>query len=158
MEQPLQIDNRIEIWRVVDGYQNYAVSNLGRVINIITGKILKNVKNTKGYFKVILQNKNNRMTVMVHRLVYLTFNKKIGGDECVHHINGDKHDNNINNLISIKKGRHTVMHIKGKKIPKLFPEEFKRKQRLAHLGKRHTDEAKKKVSESLLKYYQTKKS
>lgn len=31
-----------EIWKVIDGYENYQVSNMGRVINITTGRILKN--------------------------------------------------------------------------------------------------------------------
>lgn len=30
-----------EIWKSIEGYENYNVSNLGNIINITTGKILK---------------------------------------------------------------------------------------------------------------------
>ena len=36
-----------EIWKSIEGYENYNVSNLGNIINIITGKILKQHDNGK---------------------------------------------------------------------------------------------------------------
>ena len=38
-----------ECWRSIDGFINYQVSNLGRVRNCNTGRILKNSKHNEGY-------------------------------------------------------------------------------------------------------------
>ena len=34
-----------EIWREIDGYESYMVSNMGNVMNITTGKVLKSHNN-----------------------------------------------------------------------------------------------------------------
>jgi len=47
-----------EEWRSIDGYLNYQVSNIGRVRNITTGRILKPVETTGGYLQVSLMNNN----------------------------------------------------------------------------------------------------
>lgn len=48
-----------EIWKPIDGYENYQVSNMGNVMNIITGKVLKTHNNGRGYLHVILYDKNH---------------------------------------------------------------------------------------------------
>ena len=40
-----QFPQNQEIWRAINGYINYEVSNHGRVRNSVTGKILKNILN-----------------------------------------------------------------------------------------------------------------
>ena len=58
----------------VCGYDNYRVSNLGYVKNVVTGKILKPQNNGKGYLHVSLYNNDHiSRTVMIHRLVALAF-------------------------------------------------------------------------------------
>ena len=39
-----------ECWRSIDGYMNYQVSNVGRVRNVSTGRILKQVFDKDGYY------------------------------------------------------------------------------------------------------------
>ena len=43
-----------EEWRSIDGFINYQISNLGRVRNANTGRILKPGWGTGGYLKVTL--------------------------------------------------------------------------------------------------------
>ena len=88
-----------EIWKDIEGYSNYQVSNLGRVkskerytnvgIKNITKalrkeRILKPQYNTKKYFQVVLYDKNQKpKTFKVHRLVAEAFIPKINGKEQV---------------------------------------------------------------------------
>lgn len=53
--------------------------------------------------------RNNR--VQEHRLVVeQTFDIKLGKDDIVHHINGDKTDNRIENLQIMTRGEHLIVH------------------------------------------------
>lgn len=59
-----------EIWKPIEGYRNYEVSNYGNVRNIITGKTLKGNANGKGYLHVMLYNEEHEgRCIMIHRLV-----------------------------------------------------------------------------------------
>lgn len=63
-----------EIWKPIEEYENYYVSNMGNVMNINTGKVLKGQNNGKGYFHVCLYNKEHKCKlVMIHRLVAKAF-------------------------------------------------------------------------------------
>jgi hypothetical protein len=44
---------QVEEWKVIEGYENYEISNFGRVRNINTNKILKANVNDTGYAHVI---------------------------------------------------------------------------------------------------------
>ena len=85
-----------EIWRQIDGYENYYVSNFGRVKNINTERILKQSKNKDGYCQIYLYNDGKAKTFKVHRLVAFAF---IGDSNLsVDHINHDKTNNEVTNL------------------------------------------------------------
>lgn len=83
----------MEIWKKIDGFENYSVSNKGRVRNDDTLSILKQ-KKIAGYLYIILNNKMLR----VHRLVAQAFipNPKKLPD--VNHKNEIKTDNCVENL------------------------------------------------------------
>ena len=50
----------IEEFRMVQGYMDYQVSNMGRVLNVKTKRILKACVNSHGYSNVVLcQNGKN---------------------------------------------------------------------------------------------------
>ena len=85
------------MWRSIDGFINYQVSNIGRVRNVNTGFILKPAINTRGYQAIILRADNMPSTKMIHRLVAQEF---LENDNCsqVGHINHDKLDNCVYNL------------------------------------------------------------
>lgn len=100
-----------EIWRDVPKYEGlYQVSNLGRIkslerrVPIKNGKftryykecILSKVLGKRGYYVVSLGRRAQNKTV--HRLVALAFIPNPKNKPCINHIDGDKLNNNINNL------------------------------------------------------------
>lgn len=101
-----------EIWKQIEGYENlYEVSNLGRVRSVerpsrnkrnkngvIKGKILKPGSNPVGYVIVSLYRDKKQKFFQVHRLVAKAFIPNVMNKEQVNHIDGNKKNNNINNL------------------------------------------------------------
>lgn len=87
-----------EKWKVIEGFSKYLISNTGRVKNIVELRDLK-FYDSKGYFKIELRDDNNeRKKVFVHRLVALNFIPNPSNKPQVNHIDGDKNNNNIENL------------------------------------------------------------
>ena len=97
MIQQDQIIN--EVWRSVTGYINYQVSNIGRVRNCNTGRILKNcIRNS--YYRVLLSNDGHTKNYDVHQLVANEFTTKPETDSrlVVDHIDRNRLNNQISNL------------------------------------------------------------
>jgi len=86
-----------EEWKQVVGFQNYEVSNFGRVRNRY-GKILNGSINKHGYHTVVLYKNKNQRRVMVHRLVAEAFLGKREVGKEINHINGIKTDNRVENI------------------------------------------------------------
>ncbi len=82
----------------INGYQNYEVRPNGEVININTGKVLKQCKDDGGYLIVNLYRNKKRKTYKVHRLVAEAFIPNPNNLPQVNHIDEDKTNNCINNL------------------------------------------------------------
>ena len=89
-----------EEWRSIDGYINYQVSNIGRVRNSNTGRILTNTLSNRGYYEVRLSCHTNRIHHLVHRLVANEFLEKLDNLTyyVVDHIDRDKTNNKVYNL------------------------------------------------------------
>lgn len=89
------------MWKIIEGYSNYEVNELGQVRNIKTHKILKSYDNKRGYLRVSLSGDDGKQhNVSVHRIVANAF---IENDDSeiktqVNHINEDKYDNRVENL------------------------------------------------------------
>jgi len=84
-----------EIWKKINGYDSYRVSNLGRIKSLIgKEKILKNQKNPGGYLSVRLNGKRH----LVHRLVGFAFIKNPENKPEINHKNKIKTDNCVKNL------------------------------------------------------------
>lgn len=105
-----------ELWKNIPGYERYAVSNLGRVKNNISGKLLNMRKAKNGYMRVNLRKGNvkyEKPTVThVHRLVAEMFLTPITGKNCVNHIDGDKENNCVDNLEWVTSKENTMHAIK----------------------------------------------
>ena len=89
----------MEEFRIITGFSNYEISNLGNVKNKTTGKIMKQSINVFGYYFVSMTNdKNIKQQCRVHRLIGLTFIPNPNNKPIIDHINNDRKNNNINNL------------------------------------------------------------
>lgn len=100
-----------EIWKEVKDYPNYEISNFGRVKALkfysnVHKKyydrelILKEKTNRFGYKFVSLGcgKRGNRKNVMIHRLVAQAFIHNSNNYKEINHIDGNKANNNVNNL------------------------------------------------------------
>lgn len=90
-----------EIWRDIIGTQgNYKISTLGRVMSLVGKcKLLSVRKDKNGYMKINIGRYNKyKLSSLIHRLVAETFIPNPDNKPCIDHINGDKSDNNVNNL------------------------------------------------------------
>ena len=83
-------------WRKIAGKERYSISNKGDIRNDKTGRILKNHIKDNGYCQVMLGRKT--IPLYVHRLVALAFIENPNGYPQVDHIDGNKANNNVNNL------------------------------------------------------------
>lgn len=93
-----------EIWKQVDGFSDYEVSNMGRVRSFKLGKngsilIPRKTSEKKPYPMVYIKNdEGNNKLVKIHRLVALAFVTKPIGCNIVNHIDGNKLNNVADNL------------------------------------------------------------
>lgn len=100
-----------EYWRPIPSFPVYSASNLGRIRNDKTGRIMHVFLTSRGYLGMTLRKDNRQITQSVHRLVAEAF---LGGphpDLEVNHIDGDKTNNCIENLewcTRLENVRHAV--------------------------------------------------
>lgn len=87
----------VEEYKIIDGYEDYMISNYGKVFNIKRGKFLKLSKNKDGYFVVNLYKNGKLKHFRVHRLVAKAFIPNPDNLDTVDHI-GSKTDNRVCNL------------------------------------------------------------
>ena len=98
--QQLQIvtyDNNNEKWSIIDGYDDYFISNLGNIYSLKSSKFLKPRK-SDGYLRVTLCKKGKVKSHFVHKLIASAFILKNGDRNFVNHINSNRSDNRIENL------------------------------------------------------------
>lgn len=85
----------------IPGYGGrYRVSNLGRIQSLLTGRILYTSPNKRGHMRVSLYSggRGTKKTLLVHRLVLLSFRGEPGSGEEALHRNGVPAHNALYNL------------------------------------------------------------
>ena len=100
-----------EEWRLIDGYENYEVSSIGRIKSLSRVKIISDIDRKmpeiilkqstrgKGYLSVQLTSCSHKQkTKSVHRLVAIAFIENVDGLETVNHKDLNKENNSVENL------------------------------------------------------------
>lgn len=104
---------------MIKGFERYSVSDLGRVRNNATDRLLKpRISNhgTNKHAKVTLSVDGRAHQKFVHRLVAAAFIRELTKDDIVNHRNGIQTDNRISNLEICdlsENGRHSFA-LRGK--------------------------------------------
>jgi len=84
--------------KAIVGFDKYLVTESGEVINSRTGRVLKFDINSCGYRRVTLSQDSKVERFFVHRLVALHYLPNPSKSGVVNHKNGNKLDNNMENL------------------------------------------------------------
>lgn len=87
----------MEIWKDIEGYECYQISNYGNVKNKQTQKLLKGDINNCGYKRVTLYIPH-RKRFFIHQLVAYHFVDGYANDLIVNHKDGNKQNNCYTNL------------------------------------------------------------
>lgn len=88
-----------ERWIVLKRFPNYAISSYGRIVNVVTGRLLFGYKPGSFYpRRVNLRHQGETKTLYVHRLVAEAFIEEFTPDSRVYHIDDDYRNNWVGNL------------------------------------------------------------
>lgn len=116
------MENTEEIWKDIEGYEGYyQASNKGRTrsLNRIIveantgmlrkkkGRVLKNSA-TRGYNIVGLHKNNKLKMARVCRIVYFSFNPLADKNLDINHIDGNKKNDNLENLELVTKSQNMI--------------------------------------------------
>lgn len=127
----------MEIWREIEEYPNYMVSNFGNVKSLKTNKILKQYKNNSGYLTIQLCKNGMVKGFLVHRLVAQAFLPNPNNLPEVNH----KDENKTNNIVSnLEYCDHKYNSNWGT---------IKERMSETHKGMKLTEEHKRKIGEKL---------
>lgn len=149
-----------EIWKSIPGYEGYyEASNHGRIRSVERyvehnygglakkkSRILKPDSTTGGYYSIRLHKENRSYKTQLGRLVLMAFTGKRPRKLECNHVDGDKHNNCIENLEWVTRSenhRH-----KYDVLGYVASEETRQKMSRTRKGKKHTAKALKRMSEA----------
>lgn len=93
---------KLEEWKVIKGFENYHISNFGRVRSVkrngTPGGIRKLNKNSRGYVQVSLRKDDKLFNKRVSILVAEAFIENTNNKTQVNHIDENKNNNYVSNL------------------------------------------------------------
>lgn len=149
-----------EIWKYIEGTnKRYMVSNLGNVRTLChkEPRLLTITTQASGYKYVMLQINKKSVNFRLHRLVAMAFVPNPCGYKEVNHIDGNKANNNADNLEWCTRAYNCgysfrVLGLKVKHKP--MSEEQKQYFSQLYKGRKLPEETKQKISQSLKRHYQ----
>ena len=125
-----------EIFKEVVGFQNYLVSNYGRIYSKKRKMYLKPSVDKYGYLYVNLSSDGTWKTIKVHRIVAEAFlGRKLNINEDIHHL-VSKEDNCFEHMIVLPHSEHLKLH---------------------KFGTHHSEETKEKLRQRKIEYWQNKR-
>lgn len=86
------------MWKTIPDWENYEVNEDGEVRNKTSKRLITGDINNAGYYRICCYNKNNKKKFFRHRLVATLFLENPNNYQEVNHIDGNKSNNNVNNL------------------------------------------------------------
>lgn len=86
-------------WKICPLWPRYLISSTGEIMNIKTGLKRKPYLTISGYFYIVVRDRDRKMACAIHRLVAQAFiGEAPDGKPFVAHYDGDKTNNNVENL------------------------------------------------------------
>ena len=113
----------VETFVKIDGFEKYEVSNLGKVRNIKSGRVLKPRLQNNGYLMLCLYKNNKQKNLLLHRIVATAFIDNPEGKPQVNHIDENKTNNDLSNLEWCT-ARENAIH--GTRIKRFSEKNFKK--------------------------------
>lgn len=138
-----------EEWKDIEGFQGlYRISSKGRVYSVINEKYLTSMKASNDYLQVrLFWDREHYKQLLVHRLVFEHFVRKIKPNEEVHHLDQNKQNNDVSNLVAMDCGQHRRLHMNGNTYAKgKKNDQWKRKISISKIGFKHSEQTKAKIS------------
>ena len=90
--------SEVETFVEIEGFEKYEVSNLGKVRNIKSGRLLKPVLDKYGYLKHCLYGHDKKKYLLLHRIIATAFIDNPEEKPQVNHIDENKTNNDLSNL------------------------------------------------------------
>lgn len=87
-----------EIWKPIDGFEDYEISDHGNVRKADTHKLVRQEITFKGYRRVDLYIGKKRTHMKVHRLVAMAFIENPENKPQINHKDFDRENNHVSNL------------------------------------------------------------
>ena len=113
----------VETFVKIEGFENYEVSNLGKVRNIKSGRTLKPKLNRGGYLMYGLYENNKQKFLLLHRIIATAFIDNPEEKPQVNHIDENKTNNDLSNLEWCT-ARENAIH--GTRIKRFSEKNFKK--------------------------------
>jgi len=112
-----------EKWKTVEEYPNYIISNMGRVFSKNRNGILKPYfspfkNNTLYYYLKLVNEKGERISLKLHKIVAMAFVPNNNNKKIIHHIDGNRLNNRADNLMFVTETEHNELHRKMRESKK----------------------------------------
>jgi len=143
-----------EEWKIIEGFEDYEISNLGRVKRVIPDKwnhkckILEQHFDKTNYIYVNLTKNNITKHKYIHRLMFKTFIGLIPKGYVIHHIDFIKDNNFLENFQLMTRGEHSSIHTKGENNPMFGVSLHRYGKDAPFYGNHHAEKTKKLISEA----------